>query len=67
MKVYKAVVLEAFGAPDEYHPGSPLSVTKYEEYPGYYWIVKNAKRTRDLIVNGSKELFRIVDDLKKAS
>jgi len=68
MSLYKAVVLEMFGSPEDLHyPGSGLDLMPSEEHPGYYWIIKNGKQTRDLVGNGSLELFRIIEEMKKAS
>jgi len=68
MITHKAVVLEMFGMPGAfYFPGDGLELIDSSEYPGYYWIVKDGKQTRDLIGNGSKQLFKIVEKIKKAS
>ena len=68
MITHKAVVLEMFGMPGAfYYPGDGLELIDSSEYPGYYWIIKNGEQTRDLVSNGSVELFRIVEKAKKAS
>ena len=68
MSIYKAVVLEMFGAPEDMHyPGSGLDLMESKEYPGYCWVIKNGEQTRDLVGNGSLEIFRIIEELKKAS
>ena len=66
--IHKAVVLEMFGAPEDLHyPGSGLDIVEFEEHPGFYWVVTDGKQTRDLVSNNFGEMFRIVDEIKKAS